>query len=147
MNKQILAAGCSLLSLAVSNVYADHLVAIAGPMTGYENWNYPAFHRAEERLRELYPDDTIINPAAEFNGNTTLTREVYLRRAIENVLKADRLLTLDGWVNSVGACTEVLVAQQIGIEVYHTPTMECDDAAWDMWAVGRSLRMWRGVEK
>ena len=34
MNKQILAAGCSLLSLAVSNVYADHLVAIAGPMTG-----------------------------------------------------------------------------------------------------------------
>jgi branched-chain amino acid transport system substrate-binding protein len=34
MNKHILATGFSLFALAGSNAWADHLVAIAGPMTG-----------------------------------------------------------------------------------------------------------------
>ena len=33
MNKHILATGFSLFALAGSNAWADHLVAIAGPMT------------------------------------------------------------------------------------------------------------------
>lgn len=34
MSKKLLLAGCSLLALLGGNAYADHLVAIAGPMTG-----------------------------------------------------------------------------------------------------------------
>ena len=34
MRKNILLAGFSLLAFAATHAYADHLVAIAGPMTG-----------------------------------------------------------------------------------------------------------------
>lgn len=96
---------------------------IAGPMTGYEDWNYPEFHKAEEKLSAGFPGDTIINPARGFDGDTTLPRETYMRRAFENVLKADRILLLQGWWESKGACAEVIVAAELGLEVWHQDGM------------------------
>lgn len=81
---------------------------IAGPMTGIEDWNYPAFHEAERWLREHFPGDEIINPATCFDGNTTLPREHYMRAALVNVAKCDALLLLPGWDTSIGACTEIV---------------------------------------
>lgn len=109
---------------------------IAGPMTGIEDYNYPAFHAAEAMLRERYPDDEIINPATQFDGDQTLPRVVYLRRAVENVLRADRVFTLDRWITSDGACLEVLIARQIGVEVWHTGPR---------WPI--ACRNWEGVDE
>lgn len=92
---------------------------IAGPMTGIEDWNYPAFHEAERWLREHFPGDEIINPAACFDGDTTLPREHYMRAALGNVAKCDALLLLDRWTTSAGACTEVVAAYAIGAAIWH----------------------------
>lgn len=87
---------------------------IAGPMTGLPDYNYPAFHEAEAWIREHLGHGEIINPATEFNGDQTLPREVYLRRALENVARADALFLLPGWQSSQGACIEVIAADAIG---------------------------------
>lgn len=109
---------------------------IAGPMTGIEDYNHPAFHAAEAMLRERFPNDEIINPATQFDGDQTLPRETYLRRAVENVAKSDRVFTLDGWTTSQGACLEVLIAHQIGVQVWHWEQVDdiyrCDDPDSDI---------------
>ena len=92
---------------------------IAGPMTGIEDWNYPAFHEAERWLREHFPGDEIINPATGFDGDTTLPREHYMRAALVNVAKCDRVYLLDGWRQSRGACMEVIAARECGAEICH----------------------------
>ncbi|ECE8819412.1 DUF4406 domain-containing protein, partial [Salmonella enterica subsp. enterica serovar Reading] len=43
-------------------------VYIAGPMTGYENFNREAFHRAEKALKR--EGHTVLNPAVLPNGLT-----------------------------------------------------------------------------
>lgn len=106
-------SGEDLVGLAVTTWY------IAGPMTGLPEWNYPAFNDAEAWLRERFPEDEIINPAREFDGDTTLPRETYMRRAFANVARADRVLLLRDWYNSDGACAEVIVAYAVGAEIWH----------------------------
>lgn len=116
---------------------------IAGPMTGIEDWNYPAFHEAERWLREHFPGDEIINPATCFDGNTTLPREHYMRAALVNVAKCDRVYLLDGWRQSRGACLEVLAATVCGAEIWHVGDAEaCPDQlvrAADYYAAAHSL--------
>ncbi len=43
-------------------------VYIAGPMTGYENFNREAFHKAEEELKR--EGHTVLNPAVLPDGLT-----------------------------------------------------------------------------
>lgn len=88
---------------------------IAGPMSGKKDWNFPAFHKAATQLRER--GLVVINPAEGFGGRTDLPKEVYMRQAIQNVLKADMVYTLRGWQKSAGASLEVEVARQVGVEV------------------------------
>ena len=38
-------------------------VYIAGPMSGYEEFNFPAFNKAEELLRKSYGYEHVVNPA------------------------------------------------------------------------------------
>lgn len=103
---------------------------LCGPMTGYPEHNYPAFHAAEKAL-ELWSDPTevvIINPANNFNGERNRPREDYMKVDIEHVLRADKLVLLPGWEDSLGARLEVAVAMQTGknfITAYN------DDGRWD----------------
>ncbi|EJH4138871.1 DUF4406 domain-containing protein, partial [Escherichia coli] len=43
-------------------------IYIAGPMTGYENFNREAFHKAEEALKQ--EGHTVLNPAVLPDGLT-----------------------------------------------------------------------------
>lgn len=84
---------------------------LCGPMTGLPGFNYPAFNEAAFHLRRR--GYQVINPAEEFEGDTTLERSVYMRRAVENVLKADALATLPGWHQSGGAKLEMNLADEL----------------------------------
>lgn len=89
---------------------------IAGAMSGHEDFNYPAFHAAEEQLRDEGYE--VNNPARNFGGDTSLPYTTYIEQAIRDVLASDWIFCLPGWRKSVGARTEVHVAATLGKPVY-----------------------------
>lgn len=91
-------------------------VYIAGPMSGYEDCNYPAFHRAAEQLQQAGFE--VMNPAnadkrVEFGHYTD-----FLREDLRMLLDSDAVALLPNWFQSVGARNEVQVAGTIGMEVH-----------------------------
>ncbi len=86
-------------------------VYIAGKMTGVKDFNYAAFHAAEEMLRQR--DCEPINPARTDNGSTHRPREYYLTEAIRLLLECDAVALLPGWEDSAGARLEVAIAEEL----------------------------------
>lgn len=91
-------------------------VYIAGPMTGLPNYNYDAFHFAAEAWRAEGWE--VLNPAEHFDGDQTLPRATYLRKAMETVLEADAIATLPGWLTSAGARLEMAMAVELALLQY-----------------------------
>jgi len=90
---------------------------ISGPMTGYEDYNYPAFHAKAKELRAQ--GHTVFNPAELFGGKTDLPREKYMREDIAALLDAGCVVMLPGWKQSKGANLERKIALELGIEVIY----------------------------
>lgn len=91
-------------------------IYVSGPMTGYDDFNYPAFFKAEHRLRES--GYNVINPAV-FGGahQTGLDYHGLLRRDIRLLLECTGIALLPGWEDSLGASTERQVAKACGIHI------------------------------
>ena len=87
-------------------------VYISGPMTGYPDFNYPAFHAAEQHLADLGHEP--LNPARHPKQETWAD---YLRLDLVDVLAADAVAVLPGWECSRGAVLEVHVAHALGMAV------------------------------
>jgi len=99
-------------------------IYIAGPMTGYPEFNFPAFDAARDYLERDWnvispadmdrdlgfdPDDGIVTP--EFLRDA-------MRRDIDAVMHVDALYALAGWEQSKGASAEVALAEWRGIPVH-----------------------------
>ena len=99
-------------------------VYISGPMTGYEEFNFPAFQQAAVGLRSM--GYSVCSPAEtdQFLGVGTMTHEQYLRFDFARVLEADFLVALDGWELSLGAISEILMAVRMGTKVWRWSTFE-----------------------
>lgn len=94
------------------------LIYIAGPMTGIENFNYPAFDTAESEL--LARGILTLNPANnEVQNDTGKPQEWdwYMRRALRMVTLSDGICLLPGWENSPGAKLEVVVGESLGLDI------------------------------
>lgn len=103
----------------------DKTVAyLAGPMTGIEAFNFPAFVTAARELTDLglrsirhtaqgTPPDL---DEAEPWGN-------YLRVALRKMLGCDAVVVLPGWRESKGARLEVHVALELGMPVVEYPDL------------------------
>lgn len=91
------------------------MLYLAGPMTGIEDYNYPAFHEAARDLRAQGFE--VCNPAEEHNGDQSLPRHVYLRTAVENLLRAEAIVMLPGWQRSRGAIFELQVASALELPI------------------------------
>ncbi len=101
-------------------------IYIAGPMTGIENWNFPAFFEAERQLLELGHE--VINPA--HNDGATYEEALasansgkrswdwYMRRDLTNLITCDAVCLLPDWRNSKGASLEVEVAKGLDMPLY-----------------------------
>lgn len=92
---------------------------VAGPMSGYEDFNHPAFHAKAAELRAAGHE--VINPA-EFDAEIGPDQpwDTYLRRDL--VLLAEqcnRIVLLPGWENSPGANLEVSVGKALGFEIVY----------------------------
>ena len=103
-------------------------VYIAGPMTGYPEYNFPAFHRAAADWRREGWDVT--NPAEMdealdgFNAKTDAAKshEHYMWRDLPALCACDAIALLPGWERSKGCRNEVAVARMCGLEFYHADT-------------------------
>lgn len=97
-------------------------VYIAGPMTGYEEFNYPLFHR--HAVRWEAEGWAVHNPATSFNGNANLPYRLYMQAAINLLMQADAIALLPGWEESKGAKLECLIGQRLGLAFYNAETMK-----------------------
>lgn len=106
-------------------------IYIAGPMTGHENFNFPAFDAAESRLEAA--GHVAVNPAAKdrddgFNERIDIVTNAMLRRVLArdlaDICMCDGVAVLDGWQRSLGACVEVSLAARLGLVVLDAETLE-----------------------
>lgn len=93
------------------------IVYLAGPMTGYENFNHIAFVEAAQFLRDEM-GLAVHNPAKSFGGRKDLSPETYLRHDIGMILTSAAVVFLPGWEYSKGATAEAYVAQALGLPRY-----------------------------
>jgi hypothetical protein len=90
-------------------------IYIAGPMSNLPGWNHDAFHAEAKKWRDLGYE--VLNPAENFDGDTSRPHSDYLRASLAQVLACDEVVALPGWEKSTGAVTEILVAYATGKRV------------------------------
>lgn len=91
-------------------------VYISGPMTGYPQFNFPAFEQASKMLRVIGFE--VVSPHEFGEGEPGKTWADYLRQDLAAMLDGcDSVATLHGWEKSRGATLEVHVAQALGMQV------------------------------
>jgi len=95
-------------------------IFIAGPMRGYENYNFKKFDFTEELLRKLGFD--VVNPARisrkfkEKDVNSDIAvynKMVDMQQEVERTCNA--ILLLDGWQWSKGVMLEVKTAAELNM--------------------------------
>lgn len=103
---------------------------ISGPMTGYEDFNYPAFHEAGEKLSKAGIE--FDSPAHMCTGQYTyppledneMPWDYYMRKSIRKLLQCDAILMLPGWEDSRGAQLEKHIAEALGMVVLYLGSHE-----------------------
>jgi hypothetical protein len=119
---------------------AKKRVYLAGPMRGIRDFNFPAFHEATARLREMGYE---VFSAAEFEEaqfgvgfNKSETgdlkdiahlawdfRAAFFKDCEYITLQADAVVCLSGWEKSKGATAEVAIARALSIPVLDATTL------------------------
>lgn len=103
----------------------DRTIAyLAGPMSGIESFNFPAFQEAARELTALGLRS--IQHTAKGNPPTPATAlpwDHYLREALRMMLGCDAVVVLPGWRESKGARLEVHVALELGMPVVEYPDL------------------------
>lgn len=86
-------------------------------MSGHPEFNYPAFFKMENMLRDSGIED-ILNPVYIANGELNLPYDFYIRHSLQLLIKAQSIVMLNGWKGSRGAELEYHVAKTMGIPVF-----------------------------
>lgn len=89
-------------------------VYLAGPMTGYPDYNFPAFEEARKQLRRLGAEVICPAEAGQVEG---WEWKDYMKRDILMMLDADSVVVLPGWEQSRGAKMEVGIAAKLRMTV------------------------------
>lgn len=87
---------------------------ISGPMSGYDDLNFPAFEAATTDLRERGHE--VVSPA-EINPDLSADWFECIICDLIAVRRCDSMLMLKGWEDSYGAKIEHLVAQKLQLHI------------------------------
>jgi len=103
-------------------------VFLSGPMTGFENHNVAAFAEAHAQLKEAGAR-YVYNPAIAYLNCESMymkrSHGFFMRRCLHELTSVDLgnerpmydfLVSLPGWQDSLGACTERMVAESCEIQ-------------------------------
>ena len=93
------------------------MIYLAGPMTGYRDNNYPAFHAAAKALRTL--GHLVLSPAE--HTETADSWEGWMRLGIAQLIRCDTIALLPGWRDSRGALVEWRLARALDMRVIFLP--------------------------
>ena len=99
-------------------------IFLAGPMTGLDDWNHPAFHAAAKRLRARPDVEEVWNPAEILRGDTSRPRAHYMRVNIRMLMHyggINTIAVLEGWEKSKGARLEVRIGVELGYDIVVCP--------------------------
>lgn len=99
------------------------VIYIAGPMTGHEDFNRPAFFEAEAYLRSLGYEE-IYNPAI---AQHTLSYKTLIDLGLKALKGCNVIFMLHGWYQSRGARLEHLYALTVGLTVIYQDEIEEDE--------------------
>ncbi|GKS93199.1 DUF4406 domain-containing protein [Acidovorax sp. SUPP2825] len=111
-------------------------IYVAGPMTGYPELNFPAFHAAAAALRA--EGHHVENPA-EINADPTAQWLDCMRADIPRLVTCDAVFLLPGWERSRGARIEQALAAGLGLQVLYS------EGAADYWPEGVPVAAWANV--
>jgi len=100
-----------VIELADSRVRRIYL---AGPMTGYADYNFPAFNAEATRLRA---EGLHVENPAEHGLVEGATWEDYMRYDLGRIATCASIHLLPGWSKSNGARIEVGLAQALGMPI------------------------------
>lgn len=89
-------------------------IYVCGPMTGYDNFNRPAFNDAASWLS--MSGYIVLSPAILPDG---LTQAEYMQIDLTMLQCCDSIYMLNGWDDSAGAMAEHALAMKLGLEVIH----------------------------
>lgn len=104
-------------------------VYVAGPMRGYDNFNFPAFDSACVRLRTA--GWTAFSPAENDRANgfdenhnslSGFDLAAAFRWDVDRIFEADAIYMLTGWEASTGARCEHSLAQVLGKQIMYEAT-------------------------
>lgn len=87
-------------------------VYIAGPMTGYEDYNRQEFYKSATKLH--FEDSIPLNPAILPDG---LTQGQYMDICFAMIRAADEIYLLKGYEESKGAMAELAYAEKLGLVI------------------------------
>ena len=88
-------------------------IYIAGPMTGYEDYNRAEFNKAAAQMF-IYNGDIMLNPAILPDG---LSQREYMDICFAMIRAADAIYLLKGYEESKGAMAELAYAEKLGLEI------------------------------
>lgn len=116
-------------------------IYLASPMSGYQNFNFPAFHAAAKGLRELghfvfnpaerdmerdgvsWGDEVASGDLAEAAAKGFDRRAALLDDLTWIIKEAEAIALLPGWYKSSGAKAELATAQAFNLVVMELPTV------------------------
>lgn len=106
--RAFVAPGVTLAASRANRVY------VAGPMTGIENFNYPAFNAVAEQLRTQGYE--VENPADHGIVEGAVWAD-YMAYDLTRLGLCGMIALLPNWERSQGARLEVLIAERLGMTV------------------------------
>lgn len=89
-------------------------IYIAGPMTGYKDFNRPSFRAFALKLS--LDGHVVLNPAVLPDG---LTQPQYMDICLAMLRCAQAIYLLDGWEKSAGARAEKALAEKLALEIIY----------------------------
>lgn len=106
--RAVLAPGVTLAPARANRLY------LAGPMTGFDDFNFPAFNKMAAELRAR--GYVVENPAEHGVVNGADWAD-YMAYDLTRLGLCGQVAVLPGWENSKGARLEVHIARELGMKV------------------------------